>query len=379
MTAPDGFDGDHFRLPVIRQDRLLIGVPRGNDAGNRADPAHVVTLQDGSQESLPELTPPGIDDTGDLFGSTCVFGHESREILLGAFLKSIEGDTEGGLRVFHEKEEAYRIARRLSRPREQPAAYFGRSIEVENGILAMGTPGLLGFRHRGVAFHSIRDDSSPLDEMLLPNVPIQYQVLGESIDFDGDLLVVGSPFEDTFGPTAGAVHVYRISNGIPDLEATLRSNEPSRGERIMIGAGASSPDGTYDGGAAWVHEHLGGGWTGGTSLHHAEAVHNDFFGPFRAFDDDRGLVGTPRHGGAGGDTGDIAVFDLQNCDDSGLLDAGESPAVGSRITTETTFRMPVISRTATSMPTAWSTPSTLGSSPDSGAPTDRPTDLWVAT
>ncbi|MAD78641.1 MAG: hypothetical protein CMJ51_04635 [Planctomycetaceae bacterium] len=343
LTAPDGFDGDHFGLPVtIRDDRLLIGMPWDDDAGNRAGAAHVFTLQDGSWEWLQKLTPQGIDDTGALFGSTCVFGRDSGEIMVGAFLESIESNTEGGLWVFQEEDEEYRLAQRLSLPGEQPAAYFGRSIDVENGILAVGAPGFLGplgFRHGGVAFHSIRNDSWQLDGILLPDVPIQYQVFGESIDLDGDLLAVGSPFEDTFGESAGAVHVYRISNGIPDLEATLRSNEPSRGfgfpvnfdargGRIVIGAYASSLDGTREGGAAWVHERIEGGWTSGTRLRHARSMDSDFFGLSGTFDGDRVLVGIPRHDGTGEDTGAIAIFDLQDCDDSGLLDVWEIASGG---------------------------------------------------
>ena len=229
---------------------------------------------------------------------------------------------------------------------------------------------------------SIRDDSRPLDEILRPDAPIQYQVFGESIDLDDDLLTVGSPFDDTFMASAGAVHVYRISNGIPDLEVTLRSTQPSRdfgfpvnldarGGRIVIGASASSLDGTHEGDAAWVHERIDGRWTDGTRLRHAGSMDRDFFGLSSAFDGDRVLVGTPRHDGTGEDTGAIAVFDLQDRDDSGLLDVREIASGGRGDQDGDVVPNPCDLPDGDFNADGVVDGLDLRSTPDSGAPTDR--------
>lgn len=338
LEAPDGFNGDHFGMPVvIRDDRMIVGMPWDDDRGNRAGAVHVYRLVMGEWIWSQKLLPSVSDDAGALFGASCAFGRDTDEIIAGAFLESLETDTEGGAWVFRDQGDGYVLRQRLSLPGDHPSAYFGRSIDVENGVLAIGLPGFLGdvgFRHGGVAIHSLDGDDWSLDGVLVPANPVPYQVYGESIDLEADRLAVGSPFEDTFGPDFGAVHMYRMIDGQPLLETVFGPEEDVRSfgfpvkldgdaRRLATGAYAASLEGDFEGGAAWIHERRDGNWSTATRLRPADPATGDFFGIDIVFDRDQVFVGVPRHDGAATDAGGVARFDLEDCDASGYIDAWE--------------------------------------------------------
>lgn len=338
IVAPDGFAGDHFGLPVvIRDDRMLVGMPWDDDRGNRAGAVHVYQLISNQWTWTQKLLPGVADNTGALFGSSCAFGRDTDEIIAGAFLESLETDTEGGAWVFRDQGDGYVLRQRLSLPGDHPSSYFGRSIDVENGILAIGLPGFIGevgFRHGGVAIHSLEGDDWSLDGVLVPATPVPYQVFGESIDLEADRLAVGSPFEDTFGPDSGAVHMYRMIGGQPLLETVFGPEAEVRSfgfpvrldadaRRLASGAYAASLEGSFEGGAAWIHERRDGTWSTVTRLRPADPGSGDFFGIDIVFNGDEVFVGVPRHDGVATDGGGVARFELQDCDDSGYIDAWE--------------------------------------------------------
>lgn len=346
LTAPDGFAGDHFGMPVVlRGDRLLVGMPWDDDRGNRAGAVHVHRLIDDVWTWTQKLLPAIHDDTGALFGTAISFGDDTDEVLVGAFLESIDADTAGGVWVFRDSGDGYEVVQRLSVG--QPSGYFGRAIDVENGVLAIGAPGTFtdtGSRHGGVAIHHRENGLWVMDGMLVPANPVPYQVFGECLDLAGDRLAVGSPFEDTFGESVGAVHVYRMVDGLPWLEETFGPDDPTGvrgfgfpchfapgGDRMAIGAYATTTDGDAESGAAWLRERIDGVWSASVRLMPQGSGPGDFFGLSAAFDGDLVLIGSPRRDGATTDAGGVFGFRMRDCDASGDLDIWE---IAAGITTD---------------------------------------------
>lgn len=286
-----------------------------------------------SEKVLAEVS----DNTGALFGATCVFGRDENEIVVGAHFESIEGDTEGGVWVYRDFGAGYELQQRISLPGDHPAGYFGRSIDVENDLLVIGAPGLRvenDDRHGGVAIYTPLEGRWSLVGVLIPEDPQAYQVFGESLDLHQDRLAVGSPFQSTFGSNFGAVHLYRMTGGLPRLETVLGPPGPARsfgfpvqfdpgGRRLACGAYSTDIDGHEQVGGAWIHERGDSGWNAATRLKPGHMGDNDFFGLSFAFHEDEILVGVPRSDLVGIDAGGVAVFRLEDCDDSGRLDAWE--------------------------------------------------------
>lgn len=338
LMAPDAMDGDHFGLPVVmKDDRLVVGMPLDDELGNRSGSALVYRLVGDTWVLEQKLLPHIPDNTGAMFGIEISFGESVDEILIGAFLESIDAHTAGGVWCFQHDGEAYRIVQRLTV--HQPVAYFGRSIDCENGILAVGTPGAIGpsgDRHGGVAIHHRENGLWVMDGMLIPENPHAYQTFGETLDMEADRLAVGSPREDTYGHDAGAVHVYKMVDGLPRIETTIEppsvpgieafgfplAFDPD-GARLIISAYATSTSEAIQCGASWLFERVDGDWTGGVRLVGPSPDDGDFFGLSVAFDDGGVVLGQPRDDTVGQDTGFIASFPLGDCDESGMLDVWE--------------------------------------------------------
>lgn len=340
LVAPDATIGDHFGLPVvIREDVMIVGAPGDDDLGFWSGSAYVFRLLDETWTFEAKLLPSTTENSNALFGLSVCFGRSTDEIIVGAYLESMEDDAEGGVWVFQREAGDWTIRQRLGLPGPQVAAYFGRSVAVEGDLLAIGTSGLAGeagFRHGGVALHRPVGDLWELDVMLVPVQPEPYQVFGEWVDLAGGRLVVGAPFEDAFGVDAGAVHAYRIVDGQPWFERSIGPGDPTGirgfgfpciltddGNRLYAGGYASEVDGVVEAGSGWVLEHDGFAWSPAVRLRVDAPEASSFFGIGAAIDVDRILVSAP-HADAGGlDAGEVFEFPLPDCDGNGRLDAAE--------------------------------------------------------
>ena len=340
LVAPDAIAGDHFGLPVtIRGDVMIIGAPGDDDLGFWSGSAYVFRLVNEDWRFEAKLLPPVTENPNALFGLSACFGRSTDEIIVGAYLESIEEDAEGGVWIFHREATGWVVRQRLGLPGPHVAAYFGRSVAVEGDLLAIGVSGLVGqagFRHGGVALHRAVGDLWELDTMLVPVQPEPYQVFGEWLDLAGDRLVVGAPFEDAFGVDVGAVHAYRIIDGQPWFDRTIGPGDATGirgfgfpcilsddGGRLYAGGYAAEVAGLIEAGSGWILEHDAADWGPAIRLRPEAPEASAFFGIGAALDTDHILVSAPRADAGGVDTGLVLEFPLPDCDGNGRLDAAE--------------------------------------------------------
>ena len=342
FTAPDGIPGDHFGLPVVIQaDTMIVGAPGDDDLGFWSGSAYIYRLIDGDWTYEAKLVAPLGDNPNALFGLSACFGRSTDEVMIGAFLESLEDEAEGGVWIFRRDDDTWTVHQRLGVPGVHGAAYFGRSLDVENEILAVSASGLvgeIGFRHGGVAIHRFIGDQWVLDTMLVPAEPEPYQVFGEWIDLEADRLAIGAPFEDTFGIDVGAVHLYQMNGATPTLKAHFGPTNPQDvkgfgfpcvlnpdGSRLLAGGYRSTLDGEYESGGGWIHQEVDGLWEAAIRLRPNEDGERDYFGISASFDGDHAVMSAPRADLPDGqiDVGSVLVFPLADCDSNGLLDAWE--------------------------------------------------------
>lgn len=182
LAAPDGIPGDHFGLPVIiRDDTMIIGSPGDDELGYWSGSAHIYRLIGDAWEHEAKLVVPFGENPNALFGLSACFGRNTDEVMIGAFLESLEDEAEGGVWVFRRNSrDEWTVHQRLGLPGNNVSAYFGRSLDVENDVLvasASGLVGEIGFRHGGVAIHRFIDDLWVLDAMLVPVEPDRKSVV----------------------------------------------------------------------------------------------------------------------------------------------------------------------------------------------------------
>lgn len=342
LTAPDGFVGDHFGLPVLLgSDVLVVGAPTDDDLGFWSGSAYVYRRIQNEWTFEAKLLPPLEDNTYALFGLTMCFGLDESEVIIGAYLESTDAHTSGAVYVFKKTNGGWAASQRLSLPDAQTAAYFGRSVSVSENRLAVGISGaktntsphphgtVRSYRHNGSTWE--------FESELLPPVPEQYQAFGEWVDLNGDLLSVSSPGESaTLAQSRGINYVFRwdlataswtvVSRLEPPTPMTTAFSFPTAfspdGSLLLVGAYSSSSYGTNSG-AAWIYQLIDGVFTAPVELTRNRPEPGDFFGLAVAFHNNVAYVAAPRLDQAGENSGGVFRFALHDCTDSGVLDAWE--------------------------------------------------------
>jgi hypothetical protein len=343
LTAPDGFNGDHFGLPVLLGDGILaVGAPCDDDLGFWSGSVYVYRLVNGNWAFEAKLLPVLANNTYALFGLSLSFGVDENELIVGSYLESTDGYMSGAVYVFGRTLGTWTVTQRLALPIAQPAAYFGRSVAVDGDRLAVGvsgaTTGAIVHPHGAVSLFRHDGTTWLPDGGVLPPDPVAFQAFGEWVAMAGDQLVVASPGEVLAdGDSQGVAYVFETTGSTWTLNARIEPPESlttafsfpailSPDNRyLFLGAYSSDLDGAMSG-AAWIYQRMEDTFAQPVRLACTNPHPGDFFGLAAEFDDASIYVGAPRLDLAGPDGGGVFKFDLADCDDSGVLDAWEIAA-----------------------------------------------------
>lgn len=113
------------------------------------------------------------------------------------------------------------------------------------------------------------------------------QQTGEAVAIDGNVAVLGAPYDDDFGVISGAAYVYERQAGVWTMAAKLTASDAVADDRfgitvavdqgvIVIGTRYKQDMG-YGTGAAYVFERVGGAWTQTQKLLASDAQVGQFF------------------------------------------------------------------------------------------------------
>lgn len=213
---------------------------------------------------------------------------------------------------------------------ENPAADccfgFGESVAASDGKFLVGAPRSgPELTYLGRAY--IYDSTSPAPELAVATVnqstAAQETHFGTVTAAQGNLVVVGAPYDDTAGQDSGAVFVYDWSGGPPSAPAmTLVSPEPSpynhfgssvavSGNLIVIGA-PQNDTGASNAGRAYIFDLQGGSPTLIATLNNPTPASDDTFGGSVAIYGNRVVVGAHRDDTGKTNSGTAYLFDLMS-------------------------------------------------------------------
>ncbi len=175
--------------------------------------------------------------------------------------------------------------------------------------------------HSGSAYVFVRSGSS-WNKMakLVPTGSSADDQFGYSVALDGNLALIGAPYDDTAaGQDAGSAYVYTGSGAswslMQKLEASDGATLQSFGRSVSL-SGATALIGADKGsgatslsGAAYVFTLRDGSWSEEDKLFAADGSNGDHFGRVLELEGNRALVGAPNCDDAGANSGAAYVFD----------------------------------------------------------------------
>jgi hypothetical protein len=203
---------------------------------------------------------------------------------------------------------------------------FGESCDLDGATLVVGAPWHDPFGTSdayGRAFVFVRTASGWVQEAEL--VSSSYDAgdrFGESIAVQGDVAVVGAPYEDESGAAAaGAVYVFVRTAGLWSEVARLTAADYGvfdhfgasvalDGDTLAIGAEFDDAGGGSFSGSAYVFVESSGTWVQQAKLVPPGLSANDLCGTAIALDGERLVVGAPQHDAGGlANAGSAWVFE----------------------------------------------------------------------
>ncbi len=257
---------------------------------------------------------------------------EGNDVLAGIPQSRLHGEGGGSVRVLHFRDGLWR-GYRISPPSPQTGSSFGYSVAISGGVALIGAPFYaLDDEPRGAAFLFELGDGP------CGSVPTTFvgaiggdrndsggslDRFGWSVAIDGDLAVVGAPFENVGLEPAetrqGAVYVFRRDGVAWIREAKLTHRAPGsvgfgtsvavQGDVVVVGVpGMDEP--LPDTGAVIVYRRAGGTWLLEAQLESPEPKAGAQFGHSVSVDGEIIAVGAPAPGPLSSNpgSGSVTVF-----------------------------------------------------------------------
>lgn len=181
---------------------------------------------------------------------------------------------------------------------------FGSAVALDENVLLVGAPqDTVNTDGPGIAYVFRRGDSGWIQEAkLIASDAAANDQFGYAVAIQGNVALIGAPFEDGYGSNSGATYVFRW-NGINWIEeARLTASDASYddafgyavsldGDVALIGA--SFEDGQADAsGAAYVFRWDGTSWNQEAKLAASDGAYNRRFGESVSLSQDTALIGT---------------------------------------------------------------------------------------
>jgi hypothetical protein len=270
LEADDGVLDDRFGYAVALGESIaVVGAPEAGFVGDRTGAAYVFTEQGGEWTQQLRLLPD--DAEGGLEYGTSVAVH-GNTVLVGAPIININHLRTGEAYIYELEDGAVSLAQRLQFGDFSFVAAFGESVALGDGLAAIGTPNRgEGAQNFGSVFLYARTDEGwEFDDELRAADAQPQDIFGSSVSLDGEWLFVGAPREDDGAANAGAVYVFRNTNGtwteVDRLKAPTPVQDDLFGESVSVSGtaavvGASSNDEQGSGsGTMYVFEFDGDEW-----------------------------------------------------------------------------------------------------------------------
>jgi hypothetical protein len=320
LRPPDGVSWRMGSAVALDQGVLAVGPARDWDLGRDLGSVRIF-LRDGAawHESGEIVHPSG--DTQAHFGGALAL--QAGTLVVGAPCDGARGFQSGAAFVYQRRGTRWLMQASLHRPRAMSSDLTGSAVAIDARTLVIGVPKAdEGALDTGaVEVYELRDDMWVHATTLTAPTPQVGAFFGMSVAVDGSTIFVGSPGDDSDGPIAGKVHVYRRNGKAWSWDASIGCPTGPRGwfgasvtaadGIAVVGAPRAARPGSADArirGAAWTLQRRNNRWTCDACLIPDRAEEGDSIGCSAATDGRTILLGATADSLRGDMTGCAFAF-----------------------------------------------------------------------
>jgi hypothetical protein len=310
---PDGTGattGAHFGTGVAADGNYFVVGAELDDTGGGANAGRAYVFNASSGALLHTLNNP-TPAANDYFG--WVVAVSGNFVVVGADGDDTGAAHAGSAYVFDASTGAY--LRTLQRPTPAANDGFGWSVAVSGNIVVVGSPfedAGPGDAGRAYVFNA---STGALLSTLNNPTPAAFDQFGKSVAVSGNLVVVGAEQDDTgagdsgsaylFDATTGAL-IHTLANPTPAASAKFGSSVSLSGNLVVVGTPNDSTDASASG---RVHVFDASTGTLSRTLVNPTPAANDHFGTSVAVSGHIVVVGAADDDTGGGNAGSAYVFD----------------------------------------------------------------------
>jgi hypothetical protein len=313
LTSPNAqVDGEFGYSVGVGGGLIIVGAPFETASGQpAAGNAYIFKADSGTL--LFSLSSPA-PVFGGFFGYSVHLGEGL--VAVGAPHETVAGLTHAGSAYLFNAETGG-LTSALSSPNPETEGFFGGTIAIGDGQVAIGAPGetASGQTEAGNAYLFDAHQGTLEFSLTTPN-PVSFGNFGYSVDLDNGNVVIGAPRETASGQTtAGNAYLYESNNG--RLVFTLINPNPENGGFfggtvsigngvLAVGATDQTIVGQKEAGAAYVFDTNKGEDLSSLTSPNPLPFRN--FGFSISVDGGHVVLGAPREGPGGGRAGNAYIF-----------------------------------------------------------------------
>jgi hypothetical protein len=300
---------------------LAAGPARDWDLGRDLGPVQLF-LRDGPVwREAAQISHPSGDTQSNFGGALAIRGDT---LVVGAPCDGARGFQAGCAFVYQRRGTRWLLQGSLHRSRPMAGDLHGSAVAIDDRTLVIGVPKAdEGALDTGaIEVFELRDDAWTHAATLTAPTPQVGSFFGLSVAIDGNTIFVGAPGEDTDGPIAGRVHIFKRSGRTWSWDGSVGCPSGSRGwfgasvaaaeGLAVVGAPRAARPGSEPEartrGAAWTLQKRSGRWSCHACLIPDRPEEGDSIGCSAATDGRTVLLGATADGLRGDMTGTAFAF-----------------------------------------------------------------------
>ena len=304
LLPNDGANGDEFGYSVaVSGNTVIVGARHDDDNGYNSGSAYLFDATTGAE--LAKL----VSSDGaayDFFG--CSVAISENTLIIGARGDDDTGLTSGSAYIFQAGFESAKITASDAAAND----WFGHSVSIDGNIVIVGAPyNDDSGSNSGSAYLFDATTGVEIAKLTASDAAANDQ-FGYSVDISGNTAIVGARGDDDNGLNSGSAYLFDTTTGTQS--AKLTASGPTAGDQlgfsVAIDGNTAIVGAHYDGtnsGSAYIFDTTMG--TQVAKLTASDAATNDRFGHSVGIDGNIAIVGAPYNDDNSDNSGAIYLYD----------------------------------------------------------------------